>query len=313
MTTWTRRALGATLLLAAPALLAVAGIRQERIQFAAGATAAKIEGRLQGDEGVDYLVRARAGQKMTVALAADHTMAYFNVLPPGSEEAMFVGSVAGARLEGELPADGDYTVRVYLLRAAARRGESAKFTLDVAVTGGPAPNPAGPSAAAAAHPFDRELDLLGVTFRVISPNRAAGNRVEITTAGLTIDNSPWQHEIEGVVTGAEVGDINADQSPEIYVYVTGTGEEAHGSLVAYSANRKKSLSAIYLPELSAHPGATEGYRGHDEMAVVEGILARRFPIFGADGKPTGRMRQLQYKLAPGEAGWTLRLDRMIEF
>jgi hypothetical protein len=34
---------------------------------------------------------------------------------------------------------------------------------------------------------------------------------------------------------------------------------------------------------------------------------RRFPIGG------GRMRQLQYRLAQGEAGWLLKLDQMLEF
>jgi hypothetical protein len=43
---------------------------------------------------------------------------------------------------------------------------------------------------------------------------------------------------------------------------------------------------------------------------------RRFPLYGKDGdasKPTGRMRQLQYKLAKGEASWVLKLDRMVEY
>lgn len=162
-------------------------------------------------------------------------------------------------------------------------------------------------------PFDQKLEFEGITFRVVSPNTAAGNTVEITTVGLTADNSPWKQAIDGVVTRAETADINSDLSPEIYVFVTGRGEEARGSLVAYSANKKKSLSAIYLPELSEHPGATEGYRGHDEMATVETILGRRFPIYDQNGKRTGRMRQLQYKLEAGEAGWVLRVDRMIEF
>jgi hypothetical protein len=34
-----------------------------------------------------------------------------------------------------LPADGDYTVRVYLMRNAARRNETSSFTLTVRVTG----------------------------------------------------------------------------------------------------------------------------------------------------------------------------------
>ncbi len=88
------------------------------------------------------------------------------------------------------------------------------------------------------------------------------------------------------------------------------------SLVAYSANHKKSLSAVYLPELTEHPNAAKGYQGHDDLAVVEGMFMRRFPIYGKGGDPaapTGKTRQLQYQLKPGEAGWVLKLDRMMEY
>jgi hypothetical protein len=49
--------------------------------------------------------------------------------------------------------------------------------------------------------------------------------------------------------------------------------------------------------------------------VVEGILGRRFPIHddSAPFKPTGKMRQVQYKLHTGEAGWLLKVDKMVEF
>ena len=53
---------------------------------------------------------------------------------------MFVSNVTGARSwSGMLPADGDYAIRVYLMRPAARRSESSKYTLTVAVTGKPLP------------------------------------------------------------------------------------------------------------------------------------------------------------------------------
>jgi hypothetical protein len=63
------------------------------------------------------------------------------------------------------------------------------------------------------------------------------------------------------------------------------------------------------------PNETER-RGRDEFAVVEHVFAQRFPIYrdgDADGQPSGGMRQLQYKLTPGEAGWVLTLDRKVEF
>ena len=47
---------------------------------------------------------------------------------------MFVGQ-DGDGYKGVLPTDGDYTVRVYLMRPAARRNESSNYTLTIGVTG----------------------------------------------------------------------------------------------------------------------------------------------------------------------------------
>lgn len=197
--------------------------------------------------------------------------------------------------------------------------------------GKPAPgDAAGPSAqAAAANPptaanvqpadnasFDQRLELQGIAFRVSSPNSATGNSVTVTTTGLEIDNSPWESPADGDVVGAEVGDLDANGSPEIYVYVRSRDPDARGSLVGYAANNRKSLSAINLPSLSDDPAAAAGYRGHDEFALVEQSLARRFPLYSGDGDaagPTGKTRQLQYKLSMGEASWQLELVNSTEF
>ncbi len=164
--------------------------------------------------------------------------------------------------------------------------------------------------------FDQTLDLFGISFHVTSDNTNRSNSVAITPAGLERDNSPITVKINGVVTGAEVADLNADSSPEVYVYVRATDGSNVGSLVAYAANNKKSLTQIYLPELSENKKNTVGYRGGDEFAVIELTFARRFPIYPEDksiAAPTGRTRQLQYKLKAGEAGWILRLDKSLEY
>ncbi len=158
--------------------------------------------------------------------------------------------------------------------------------------------------------FKQKFKLHGISFQVTSQ----GNKLRIVPSGLKIDNSPIERDIEGTVTGADIGDINVDRSPEIYVYV----KDAKGktSLIAYSANKKKSLSEIYLPHFTDDPKLAKGYRGHDDVAMVEGIIALRFPIYkdnDTDDKPTGGMRQLQYKLTQGEASWVLKLDRVEEF
>jgi hypothetical protein len=88
-----------------------------------------------------------------------------------------------------------------------------------------------------------------------------------------------------------------------------------GELVAYSANRKKSLSEIYLPPVSEDAKAADGYQGEDEFAVVENVLVRRFPVYesaDAGAGRTGKMREVRYRLMAGEAGWVLRGDGVTE-
>jgi hypothetical protein len=157
--------------------------------------------------------------------------------------------------------------------------------------------------------FNQTFKLHGIQFNVI----AQGKHLRIIPTGLQIDNSPIERDIEGVVTGADIGDINVDGSPEIYVYIKAKDK---GSLIAYSANNKKSLSDIYLPPITDDPKLTKGYRGHDEFMMVENSVAQRFPIYkdtDSDTKPMGGWRQLQYKLTQGEASWVLKLDKVIEF
>jgi len=128
--------------------------RQERVAFANGASSATIKGQLKGYAAVDYLVHAAAGQTISVSLKVSNRSNYFNVLPPGSADvAMHVGQDGGP-YTGMLPTDGDYTVRVYLMRNAARRNEISNYELTVAVTGKPlAPIPASQDALLPGTPF----------------------------------------------------------------------------------------------------------------------------------------------------------------
>ena len=164
--------------------------------------------------------------------------------------------------------------------------------------------------------FDRTIELQGIRFRVNCANDSSLNRLRIEPAGLEIDNAVIEREVDGIVTGAEAADLDGDGSPEIYVYVSSAGSGSYGSLVAYAANRRKSLSEIYLPPLGDDRVNGRGYMGHDAFATAEGRLVRRFPIYGeedANARPTGGTRQLEYRLVPGEAGWILQAERVVEY
>lgn len=139
---------------------------------------------------------------------------------------------------------------------------------------------------------------------------AKGDELTITPSGLEEVNTPLTQKIDGTVKNVEIGDINGDNKPEVFVYLS-KGPEERGSVVGYSSNAGKSMSEVYFPEMDAK--YKDGYNGHDEFAMVENTFAQRFPLFDAKGNKTGKTRQIQYKLKDGEAMRSLVVDRVIEF
>lgn len=128
-------------------------IRQERVSFKPGASSAAVSGSIKGNETIDYVLGAKASQTMTVTLKTGSTSTYFNVLPPGSETALFIGTTSGNDWTGALPLDGDYGVRVYMMRSAARRNEAAIYTLTVGIGSVPAGQAPSSDAKVAGTPY----------------------------------------------------------------------------------------------------------------------------------------------------------------
>lgn len=173
-----------------------------------------------------------------------------------------------------------------------------------------------PSTRSESGSFDQTLSLQGISFHVSSTNSGSRNLVRIEPHGLEGDNTVIEKDVEGSVTGAEVADLNEDGSPEIYVYATSAGSGSHGLLVGYGANKRKSLSEIYLPSLQDDPRTSTGYMGHDKFRVAGNTLVRRFPIYrdeDTNAQPTGGIRQVQYHLLAGEAGWVLKPNKVLNF
>ena len=111
----------------------IEGITNQRLTFAPGTSSTRIEGEITGDETIDYLLDVRAGQSLNISMASPNSAAYFNVLEPGETEvAVFNGSMGENMFEGVAAQSGTYRIRVYLYRSAARRGETAAYTLEVA-------------------------------------------------------------------------------------------------------------------------------------------------------------------------------------
>ena len=160
--------------------------------------------------------------------------------------------------------------------------------------------------------FSRKLSLNNFSFEI----SLTGKQLSIQPSGLAIDNTKVVKHIEGTITNAEIGDLNGDGFPEILVYVTSDGSGSYGTVIGYSVNNGKSISEITMPNVSDNPEANKGYMGHDEFAIVENSFCQRFPIYNpqdTNSNPTGKTRQIQYKLKDGENSRVFVVDKIIEF
>ncbi len=125
---------GAALILSGLGSQAIAQAKST-VKFERGNDNTAVKGKVTGDGYHDYLLGAKAGQTMGVSLIADSSSVYFNILPPGSSgEAIYNSSIDGNDATGvKLPKSGTYTVRVYLLGAAADGGKTVPFTLSMSI------------------------------------------------------------------------------------------------------------------------------------------------------------------------------------
>lgn len=209
-------------------------VREQRVHFAAGRSSATLAGRIRGYEIVDYVLGASARQRMTVDMQTSNLANYFNVLPGNSETAIHIGSTSGNRFDGSLPQSGDYRIRVYLMRSAARRNETANYTLTIAIrgAGAAAPLPSNPDYAdgnAGGPDFWRVANLragdtlnvragAGTKFRIVG-QLANGDRVR-NLGCATVAGSRWcrieaggEMRFTGWVNGRYIVEVSAPRPP----------------------------------------------------------------------------------------------------
>lgn len=164
-------------------------------------------------------------------------------------------------------------------------------------------------------PLKTTLALQGIRFSLAGANQGSVNTLVVTPAGLATDNRPQRQQIDGTVSSAELADLDGDGSPELYVGITSAGSGSAGSLLGWAVNRRQSLSSVFLPPLDAASPQAQGYQGHDSFRVDGPHLVQRFPVYrpgDANASPSGGERSLYYRLARGEAGWLLQLDKSVD-
>jgi len=123
------------LLLSLPAV-AKDEVHTKQVHFDKGTSGTTVSGSIQGYESYNYKIGANANQYMRVYLETKHKATYMNIYAPGKgpgEEAMFIGSTKGDSFTGALPAKGNYTIQVFMMRSAARRNETANYQLHIGI------------------------------------------------------------------------------------------------------------------------------------------------------------------------------------
>ncbi|MBP7174270.1 MAG: PliI family lysozyme inhibitor of I-type lysozyme [Cloacibacterium sp.] len=164
--------------------------------------------------------------------------------------------------------------------------------------------------------FTKTLSLQNITFDVSATGKGSTQKLVIQPFGLKTSNEKITLDIDGKVTNAEIEDLNSDGFPEVLVYTTSAGSGSYGNVIGYSVNNGKSMSQIAFPNIADNPKANKGYMGHDEFAIVETTLVQRFKIYNdgdTNAKPTGKTRQIQYKLKDGEASRKFVVDKILEY
>ncbi len=110
----------------------------------------------------------------------------------------------------------------------------------------------------AAAAFSQELSLQNVTFTITANDTLPKATFVVRPSGLEIDNSLVVQQIEGNITGAEIEDLNSDGWPEVVIYAQTPDPTMRGTVVGFSVNNGKSMSAIAVPSLEGE--VAEGYR-----------------------------------------------------
>lgn len=101
----------------------------QRISFAPGASGATVGGRVQGSQYRDYLLDARAGQRMTARIIGTSPYLQMQVFAPNGN-ILYTGSANWSRV---LPSNGDYRLRVRIVPEEQRSGINGEYSLTVTI------------------------------------------------------------------------------------------------------------------------------------------------------------------------------------
>lgn len=111
-------------------------IHELRVESDGSESRITIRSRLVGYAIDDYSMRTGGGAHAVVDFQVDNPDCHFVIVDRDDADAAIFDSLdSGNHFEGDLPSSGNVGVRVYLTSNAARRGETADYTLKMNVAG----------------------------------------------------------------------------------------------------------------------------------------------------------------------------------
>lgn len=152
--------------------------------------------------------------------------------------------------------------------------------------------------------YDSTLKIGKVGFRVSCSNKSASqNSLSIKPVGFKSEAREVNLELKAKVISSEIDDLNGDGFVDLIIYILEpTGKK---NLFCISSKNDEMIQPIYFPDISNDSQLSKGYKGGDDYKLVEGVLFRKFPIYGADTSikvPTNKVRQIMYRVVEGERG-----------
>jgi hypothetical protein len=130
--------------------------------------------------------------------------------------------------------------------------------------------------------FDTTVRWDKIAYKVSCNNKNPDkNIVSISTYGFTGEGrNNIAFEINGKVVKAAIDDFNSDGYPDLIFYSYDMKDRAQVYALASSEN--KYCIPIFMNDIYGDSKIREGYQGHDEFTVMDGLLSRKFPVYKMD-------------------------------
>lgn len=142
---------------------------------------------------------------------------------------------------------------------------------------------------------------------------ASISKITIEPKGFSEVNDSFKMKESDPLDYTLIADLDSNGYEELYLITRGVGSGSYAQIYGFSSNKDKSISPIYISQLSEDDIAKlfPGYMGHDEFYIENNKLFRKYPVYkkeDSNAKPTGGNKILEYQLKMGESSWVLEIE-----